>query len=380
MTARTRVAFVVTSLHGGGAEAVGLEWMRALATGADVAAVLVSDRPTDLLPEGIRLEDLGRAGHADTVRGIRRFLRDWSADVVIALQTYPSLLMLAATAGLGDDRPLTVVSEHNLISLGLPGSSAGHRAKIGLAKRSYGRADLVVACSHPVGAELVAAFGVPGDRLAVVPNPALAKAAGATRVARTPGAEHGIDVVLAGRLVPQKRPALAVAATKALRERGVEARLVSFGGGPLLDETAAAAEAAGVPFVSHGWVEDWFARFEPNSVVLLPSIREGFGNVLVEAAAAGVPSVAISGSLGVADAVLPGITGALALDADPASLADALVEAAAIEVPALDGWLDRFTPRASATLLAAALRHAGARTGRDLGALAIAPAETPARG
>ncbi|WP_168209124.1 glycosyltransferase [Agromyces intestinalis] len=362
MTERMRrIAFVVTSLHGGGAEQVGVQWMRSLAAVAEVSAVLVSDRPADRLPDGVALHDLGRTGHAATVAGLRRVIRDTRPDALVALQTYPSLVALAAVAGLERDaRPVIAVSEHNLITLGLPGSSAGHRAKIALARRSYRHADLVIACSHPVGAELVAGFGVPGDRLAVVPNPALAKTTG-VRVARRPGVADGVDVVLAGRLVPQKRPLLAVAAVRRLRERGVEARLISFGGGPMLEEVRAAARDVDVPFVAHGWVENWFAAFEPNSVVLLPSLREGFGNVLVEAAAVGVPSVAVSGALGVADAIVPGVTGELAAGDDPDALADAILAAAELEVPGLDAWLDRFTPAASSAALLAALRRAAVR-------------------
>ncbi|WP_394554193.1 glycosyltransferase [Agromyces sp. MMS24-JH15] len=374
--ARPRIVFVVTSLHGGGAEEVGVQWMRSFAPDADVTAVLVSDRPAERLPDGVALVDLGPDGHAATVRGIRAVIRRRRPDVVVALQTYPALLALAASLSVDRaTRPLTVVSEHNLISLGLPGSPLGHRLKISLAKRMYRRADLVVACSHPVGGELVAGFGVRGDRLAVVPNPALAKARATRRVPRTPGAEHGIDIVLAGRLVPQKRPRLAIAAAARLRARGVEARVVSFGGGPLLEETAALARDAEVPFVSHGWVEDWFSGFEPNSVVLLPSVREGFGNVLVEAAACGVPAVAVSGALGVADAIIPGVTGELALDDDPDSLADALVAASGLEVPEVDDWLARFSPETSAALLLSAMRHAAVRRGRP--AAWAAPASAP---
>lgn len=50
---RPRVAFVVTSLHGGGAEAVGIAWMTWFAdAGYDVSALMVSDKPvSDLVPE-----------------------------------------------------------------------------------------------------------------------------------------------------------------------------------------------------------------------------------------------------------------------------------------------------------------------------------------
>jgi glycosyltransferase involved in cell wall biosynthesis len=54
-------------------------------------------------------------------------------------------------------------------------------------------------------------------------------------------------------------------------------------------------------------------------VLCLPSYREGFGNVIIEAAAAGVPAVA-SRIPGVVDAVIDGVTGLLHEPADVNSI------------------------------------------------------------
>ena len=78
-----------------------------------------------------------------------------------------------------------------------------------------------------------------------------------------------------------------------------------------------------------------------------PHFDDGGAVVLVEAAAAGYPSVAISGALGVADAIVPGITGELALSADPADIADALLRAADLTLTGIDPWLRRFSIEAS---------------------------------
>ena len=63
-----------------------------------------------------------------------------------------------------------------------------------------------------------------------------------------------------------------------------------------------------------------------------PRRDEGSGDELVRAAARGVPSVALSTALGVADGIIPGVTGELALDDDPESVADAVVTAASLPV------------------------------------------------
>ncbi len=344
----TRIAFLVTSLHGGGAEAVGIAWLNWFAdAGYEVSAILVSDKPDSALvrPAVTVHREATTGSHQAKVRAVRELIRSNRYDALVALQTYPNLIAIAASKDRRADgpRPAVVVTEHNLISLGLPGSSLSHRVKIALAKRWYKRADAVTSPSHAVSAEMISAFGVAGDNAIVVPNPAMAKVTQRVPVRRRPGTDQGVQLILACRLVPQKRPHLALHTARALQDRGIDVEVVSFGGGPLEAELIALADQLGVRFVTNGWVEDWFTHFGTNSVVLLPSVREGFGNVLVEAAAVGVPSVAVSGALGVADAVIPGITGELALTDAPADLADAVERATLLTVENIDTWLSRFS-------------------------------------
>ncbi|MCU1637202.1 MAG: hypothetical protein JWQ68_2441 [Cryobacterium sp.] len=346
------ILFVVPSFHGGGAEFVARTWMDWLVKrGYEVSAVLTSGvAESEHRPSGVPALSLaGHHGHFAKANALRRAIAEMRPDVALSLQAYPNLVLLTAARLVPrGKRPAVLVSERNLVSLGLPGADLPHRAKVWFAKRLYPLADHVVAISHPVAGELVAGFGVRGNRITVVPNPATAKIPESARPRRRlPGPERGIEIVLACRLVEQKRPLIAIAAAAELQRRGVSARVVSFGGGPMREEIESAAERAGVPFVHRGWVENWFEHFGDNAVVLLPSSREGFGNVLVEAAAAGFPSVAVSGALGVADAIVPGITGELALTAEPSDLADALIRASELSLDGIEPWLRRFSVEAS---------------------------------
>lgn len=354
-----RILFVVPSLHGGGAEFVARTWMAWLASrGYDVSVVLTAgSAKSEHLPAGVRAKSIaGHRGQLAKVGALRATILETDPDVAIALQAHPNLLLLAAARLLTPARrPAVLVSERNLVSLGLRGAGLSHRVKIWFAKRMYGWADHVIAISHPVAGELVAGFGVSGERITVVANPATAKVRPAANGTRRPGSDRGIQIVLACRLVAQKRPLLAISAAAELARRGVDVEVVSFGGGPLLADVVAAAERAGVKFRHHGWVENWFEHFGDNAVALLPSSREGLGNVLVEAAAAGYPAVAVSGALGVADAIVPGITGELALSARPADIADALLRASELPLDNIQPWLRRFSVESSGTDLESVL-------------------------
>jgi glycosyltransferase involved in cell wall biosynthesis len=151
--------------------------------------------------------------------------------------------------------------------------------------------------------------------------------------------------------VHQKRPHLAVETAAELNRRGVPAVVSVFGDGPLLAEVTRHADDRGVELRNHGWVEDWFDHCGGDAVLLLTSAREGFGNVLVEAAAVGIPSVAASEALGVADALVPGMTGELARSGAPEDFADAVQRAAGLDLSGIDGWLQRFSVQESGLTL-----------------------------
>ncbi|HWI31654.1 MAG TPA: glycosyltransferase family 4 protein [Microbacterium sp.] len=383
-----RVLILTTSLSGGGAEFVARTWASWLgARGHDVRVLTTSGCTARTLEGGARARALEGRGHLGAVRALRAELTRESADVVLALQSYPNLVAIAAL-GARRSRPALIVSERNITTREHEPVGLGERLKMWLARRLYHRADLGIAVSHPVAAQLVSAFGMRGGQVVVVPNPSAhsaevraAEVRGAEvrgsemRRAEAPGADaprtevreaDGIPLhlVLPLRLVPQKRVELAVTAAALLRAGGADARLLCFGQGPGRPALEASAHAAAVPLSLRGWVEDWVAETPPGSIVVLPSYREGFGNVLVEAALGGIPSVAISNSYGVADALVPSITGELALTGTPEAVAAAVLRARSSSMRHVSGWAQRFSTDESGRLLVASLHKAIARRDR----------------
>ncbi len=145
-------------------------------------------------------------------------------------------------------------------------------------------------------------------------------------------------VVFAGRQIPEKGAPAAVAGVAAARKRLPELRGTIFGDGPDRPKVLAALtdgiEAPG--FVDHEVLETSMARA---LCLLHPSRREGYGMVVVEAAAMGVPTVLVTHPDNAATELLEdGVNGVLAASDAPEDLADAIVR-----VHALGGELRRST-------------------------------------
>ncbi len=139
-------------------------------------------------------------------------------------------------------------------------------------------------------------------------------------------------IVFAGRHIPEKRVTAIPEAIALARARVPGLRAVILGDGPQREEVLAAVARFGVAdvvsmpgFVAAGEVSSTIARA---ACLLLPSQREGFGMVVIEAAAVGTPSVVAAGPDNAAvERIEPGVNGVVAASASSADLADAIVRA-----------------------------------------------------
>jgi glycosyltransferase involved in cell wall biosynthesis len=138
-----------------------------------------------------------------------------------------------------------------------------------------------------------------------------------------------LHVVFAGRHIPEKRVPALVPAIAAAREALPDLRGTILGDGPerpaVLERIAQLGleEVVDAPgFVSGDEVQDALGSA---LCMVLPSSREGYGMVVIEAAAAGTPSVVVAAPDNAAvELVQDGVNGFVARDASPQALADAI--------------------------------------------------------
>jgi glycosyltransferase involved in cell wall biosynthesis len=168
-------------------------------------------------------------------------------------------------------------------------------------------------------------------------------------------------VLFAGRLIPEKRVTAGVAAVARAAQRIEGLRGIFYGDGPKRDALGAAiAEHEAGAFISapgFGEEEQVDVDMSRALCVLLPSEREGYGMVVVEASAHSTPAVVVAAPDNAAvELVQEGVNGVIASSADPEAIAEAIVrvyEAGTAMRESTAGW---FAQNADTLSLESSLR------------------------
>jgi glycosyltransferase involved in cell wall biosynthesis len=330
-----RVCFVLPSLAGGGAERVAVQVLSGLDAAKWDRSMFLFKREGPYLadlPHSVRLASAASESRIGRLLELRRFIRGTRPDLVVSFLSYFTVLSAAKTAAVG---------ARVVFVLGTPMSAflndadyhwkaASHRTLFSLVTRAgYNLADAIATTSRGVSEDLTRHFGVRESAIKVVHNPIDFVALNSLSVEPLePSDEHAWHrpaIVSAGRLAEAKNYPLLIDAMALLRQRVPTARLFILGQGDQEAELRRQIAALGLSdavrlcgFQRNPW--KYIARAD---VFALTSRYEGFGNVLVEAMACGVP-VVVTSSPGPLEIVRDNVDGVSVPEHTPAAVAAAL--------------------------------------------------------
>ncbi len=330
-----RVALFIPSLYGGGVRRVMVNLARGLVReGLPVDMVLTRAEGPYLsqLPPQVRVVDLKSRRVGLAVPALIRYLRRTRPGALLSAMEHANLAALIAKV-LSGVPVRVVVSVHAMYSQEVElFPHRRNRALIPfLVRRLYPRASQVVAVSESVAADLAEAAGLPRGKIQVIFNPVVTP-----RLREQlqepldhPWFDHGEPPVIlsAGRLTEEKDFPSLIRAFHLLHLRR-PARLIILGEGPqreVLEQLICNLELDGHVQLP-GFVPNPYPYMARAAVFVLSSRREGFGNVLVEALAAGVPVVSTDCPGGPAEILEQGRYGRLVPVGDVDRLAEAILE------------------------------------------------------
>jgi glycosyltransferase involved in cell wall biosynthesis len=332
-----KVVFHTASLRGGGAERVFTLLANALAQRGHAVTLFTwnAEGPNAaLLSPAVELVSLDLPisgegyGKWGTLRGIARSAGFFSRHKPDAVFTAPEFANLAMATALRLSASSARFFPSFHAAAGLPSNDFGARIAVSLSKLVASRATKAIAVSQGIGRDLEARGFQPGA-IAVINNPL------PTQLAPEPkhhwwqealnAMGEGPVIVSAGRLVPVKDQATLINAFALLRAER-PARLVLFGEGPLEGALRAQAERLGIAgsILLPGYVNDPALCYQLADLFVLSSTSEGFGNVLIEAMAHGVPVVSTDAPHGPREILAGGQHGPLVPVGDAPALAAAI--------------------------------------------------------
>jgi glycosyltransferase involved in cell wall biosynthesis len=330
MAQRIRILLLIPRLGGGGAQQV----MALLARGLSrekyevhLGLVTQGDAAATSLPPEVTIHALGarrvRAGAFPLLRLVWRL----RPGVILSGAPEVSFLVLLLRP-LFPPKTRVLVRQNATVSAALAFGGLP-RYTCWLYRLLYRLADRVICQSRAMAEDLARELWLGAEQIAVLPNPVDLEGIRAAKDAPYAWSGPGPHLLAAGRLAPEKGFDLLLEAFAAVRERFLHADLIIAGTGR--EETALKSlcrslglETA-VTFV--GQVDCPYAFFPGATLFVLSSRYEGMPNALLEAAAAGLPLVALPASGGVAD-LLRGQPGAwLAPEISSEALAATLLAA-----------------------------------------------------
>jgi len=294
-----KTAFFVPNLGGGGAQRVIINLTRGLTEqGHDVELVVAKATGPllDDVPEGVRLVDLGSRGTLSSLPRLVKYIKRERPAAMLSTMSHCNVVAILARWFSRTDMRLIVRETNTLTFHEYRTPSARERIVFYLMMLLYNKADVIVANSLDTATDLATHGIADEDRVIVIHNPVVSFD---LLEKQNEPVEHPwfrdstVPVVIGiGRLHAQKDYETLIRAFSIVRKDRT-AHLLILGEGTERNRLLDIVKELGLEdFVEfHGFVSNPHAFISRASILALSSRWEGFGNVLVEALAAGTPVV-----------------------------------------------------------------------------------------
>ncbi len=334
-----KVIFIIPTLGGGGAERVFLHILKNLDRSKFTPCVVLFEKKGELLhelPVEIKLTILKE--HDETCRmygtvfiklalRFSRFIKKERPDVIVSFMWYTNFITLIAEM-INRISSKVIVSERYGFAVSFEGRMAELLRRL-IIRFFYPRADTIIVNSTAMGQQLKDTFHVKVDKIATIYNPvdiSTIRSLSEEEVDH-PWFDQPLPIIMSiGRVTRQKGFDQLIKAVKTLHDDGAACRLVILGKGPEEGNLKKLYFDLGMSdkVLFLGFQQNPYKYLARATIFVLSSFYEGFPNVLLEAIALGIPSVATQCPTGPDEIITSGENGLLVPPGDYHALAEAI--------------------------------------------------------
>lgn len=243
-----------------------------------------------------------------------RLIKEIKPDVIIG-NLYQTHWIFLIARFLARSNAKLITGEHNNLSSAFKGARWG-RLRHFLVKKLDPLADLIIVPSKGISRHLIDEFNMPANKIAVINNPVVTdnlKELSKERVIHTWLTKKDVPVILSVGVIDIQKDPITLLRAFSLLQKQIKTRCIFLGDGPMLEELKKLAKDLrineDVAFL--GFEKNPFKFMANADVLVLSSIYEGFGNVIVEAMACGCPVVSTRCPHGPEEIITDGINGLL---------------------------------------------------------------------
>ena len=312
---KTRIAFVINSLSGGGAERTVANLSRKLSDRYDTDIIVNDDGPQpypyqgnmislrmpvtkNRMNTGYQLKALFRR-----TRLLRKLKRQRHYMAVLSFSEMTNLANVL-TGG------KAIISVRNSIGNSITESWKHRLMADYLFPYMFRKACQTVCCSEEIADELVKNYSLPEEKCTVIYNGIDLDEIRKNTLSRqmeTVCSQEEHLIVTAGRLTRQKGHWHLIRAVKKLHEDGLKVKLMILGEGDLRKQLEQQIAEYGLEreVLLPGFVDHPEQLMANADVVVFPSLYEGFSNAILEALACGVPVISTDHETGAREILAP---------------------------------------------------------------------------
>lgn len=325
---KRKLAVIVPSLNGGGAEKVMVNVIRNLDKSKfDVRLILIKKEGPyiKLIPDDIMAVDLKSDRVRYSIIKLVKELNSFKPDVILSTLGHLNLALLGIRPLLKGN-PKIIVREANT-----PSKSILKRKKLfsHLYRYLYPRADLIIAQCKDMKNDIIESFKIDEKKIRYIYNPIDIEKIRESMECENPYDENAVNILSVGRLTSQKGFDILIDALKTVAKKIPNVHLTILGEGSLKNELQEHAEKLGIKekisFI--GFVDNPYPYYYFAETYVLSSRWEGFPNTLLEALACGTKVVATNCKSGPREILEENKYGILVKEGNVESLAKGIIQA-----------------------------------------------------